>query len=184
MPTLAPAVPSSAPLARSESSSRRARPRTAPAKASDVEARAAEPSESALLARLRAGDEAAYEVLVRTYGPRLLVVARSYQQYAERSKKKKKLTQNYVLLKDNAQAARQIQYVVSKAQSSRMPQTRRLRAAGGPPGSALSASRRDRRVRPFPTLISKASARRLAVAASASVAPRLTVIRRSAVSRS
>lgn len=34
--------------------------------------------EAALLARLKAGEEAAFEVLVRTYGPRLLVIARRY----------------------------------------------------------------------------------------------------------
>jgi RNA polymerase sigma-70 factor, ECF subfamily len=75
MPPLAPDV-SSALFARS--SSRRARPPRSAPKAPDVEARDSAPSESALLARLRAGDEAAYEVLVRTYGPRLLAVARRY----------------------------------------------------------------------------------------------------------
>jgi RNA polymerase sigma-70 factor (ECF subfamily) len=40
------------------------------------EGRAEAADESALLARLRAGDDVAYEELVRTYSPRLLAVAR------------------------------------------------------------------------------------------------------------
>lgn len=39
---------------------------------------AADPAERVLLAALRAGDDAAYETLVRTYGGRLLAVARRY----------------------------------------------------------------------------------------------------------
>jgi RNA polymerase sigma-70 factor (ECF subfamily) len=41
----------------------------------DAEAR---PDEAALLARLRAGEDSAYEELVRFYGPRLLAVARRF----------------------------------------------------------------------------------------------------------
>lgn len=36
------------------------------------------PDDAALLARLKAGQDAAFEELVRTYGPRLLVIARRY----------------------------------------------------------------------------------------------------------
>jgi RNA polymerase sigma-70 factor (ECF subfamily) len=41
------------------------------------------PHELALLERLRAGDEAAYEALVRTHGPRLLAVARRFLRSEE-----------------------------------------------------------------------------------------------------
>lgn len=41
------------------------------------------PDEVALLERLRAGDEAAYEALVRTHGPRLLAVARRFLRSEE-----------------------------------------------------------------------------------------------------
>lgn len=44
----------------------------------DLVTRSATFAESALVARLRHGDDAAYETLVRTYGPRMLAVARRH----------------------------------------------------------------------------------------------------------
>ncbi len=77
--TLVPDAISMAPPVLAESSTRPARRiDLGPRRSESGATREVDPGESAFLARLRRGDDAAYETLVRTHGPRMLAVARGY----------------------------------------------------------------------------------------------------------